>query len=612
MKRCMPIGAGIFILAHFFIPLPALAQPKAPAQEVGSVDLSGKVVFERTVDKSYPVSGDTAQLFVSNKFGAIRISTWDNPVVKVEGIIRVGAENMMQAERYAQTISIEGNHIENYVEVRTLFPEGRPNDAIGGYTVELRITAPKTIALVVENSFGDCYVSDVANDVTLDIEYGVIGLADIDGIARVRAKGDFPLQVAGLPKGGTFFLRSSQATFSGVGGPLTVNNYLGTVSLEKVHDTAQVFVTCDNGPIHFTLPKGAKPYIQATTEFGAIESDVPLKTQVWGRTTTGEIGTKESTQQIELRSSFDSVSIHLQSILPLSDSAQTKPTESVQETIRSTIPITSGKTILVDAMEGIMVAEGVEDLTQVEVEIVRFVRVENIKNAQFALEGLQWKYEDTGAELRIQTTLQEDPAPLGIQEYKMNVRIRYPKTSPIRVIHSADNTSITNAAAPVTVDQKAGDVRVVGASSTVDVISRTGEVLLENTTGSVNVTSERGSIRINQTHGPVRLESKQGKIVIDAPRNSVYARNTGGDIRIIALEGVHGEFDIMAVDGNISMVMPPTSDAWVFLNVEDGKVYSAIPVTGSHERDSHTFQGRLNEATHRVVLETHHGNVVLD
>jgi hypothetical protein len=60
------------------------------------------------------------------------------------------------------------------------------------------------------------------------------------------------------------------------------------------------------------------------------------------------------------------------------------------------------------------------------------------------------------------------------------------------------------------------------------------------------------------------------------------------------------------------MVMPPTSDAWLSLNVEDGDLYSSFPVTGTHEKNRHTFQGRLNLATHRVVLEARHGNVVLD
>ncbi|MFP6596091.1 MAG: hypothetical protein VCC01_01425, partial [Candidatus Hydrogenedentota bacterium] len=87
-------------MAHFFILPAAEAQRSSVAEELGGADLTGKVLFERTLDKSYPVSGEDAELFVSNQFGAIRVSTWDNPVVKVEGIIRVGAENMMQAERY--------------------------------------------------------------------------------------------------------------------------------------------------------------------------------------------------------------------------------------------------------------------------------------------------------------------------------------------------------------------------------------------------------------------------------------------------------------------------------------------------------------------------------
>jgi hypothetical protein len=612
MIRWMPIGAGVLILAHFLFLQPAVAQGGDVAEAMGGIDLTGKVVFERLIEKSYPVSGEGAQLFVSNKFGTVQVSTWDNPVIQVRATIKVGAESLVQAERYAQTIAVEGNHIDNHVEVRTVFPEGKPDTSIGGYTVELQIITPSNIALGIENRFGDCYVSDIMGNVSLDIGYGAIGLTNIGGVARVRAKGDFPLQVSGLSAGGTFLLRSSQAAFSRVGGDLTINNYLGTVTLEKLDPTAQVAVVCDNGPVHLTLPEGAKPFLMATAEFGQIESDVPLKSQTWGRTNTGQIGEETAAQRIEIKSSFDSVFVHLQSLVPLVEHSETQETESVQETIKRSIPISTGKSLLLDAIEGDVTVEGVDGLSQVEIELIRFVRIENVKNAKLALEGLQWDYEDTGNELRIRTLLEEDLTAIGVTESRIDVYIRYPNKTPLKIVHTSDLTKVTGSASSLVVEQKEGIVHIIESAGETEITNRLGDILIEKNSGKIRATTDQGSIRANRTKGDIRLESRRGKLVVDSPQGKVYARNTGGDIRVIALEGVHGELDVMAVDGNISMVMPPISDVWIVLNVVDGNVYSTFPVTGSHEKNTHTFQGRLNAATHRVVLETHRGNVVLD
>jgi hypothetical protein len=69
---------------------------------------------------------------------------------------------------------------------------------------------------------------------------------------------------------------------------------------------------------------------------------------------------------------------------------------------------------------------------------------------------------------------------------------------------------------------------------------------------------------------------------------------------------------VKATNGKISMLIPPTSDALLVLNVKNGKLYSSFPVTGSVQKTTSTFQGRLNNATHRVVLETEGGDIELD
>ena len=606
------IDAGILVLAYFFISSDAVAQTNDVAQPLVAVDLDAKVVFERIVEKSYPLSGATGTLTVTSQYGPIRIDTWDNPIVKLQGIIRVGAETAADAESHAQAISIDGSQTENRVAIRTSYPEAKLDEAVAGYTVELRVTVPREIAVTIENRFGDCFVKDLANDLTVDVRYGLVELSNLDGTVRVRAKGDFPLKATGLHRGGTFFLRSTQASFFDVGGRLTVNNYLGSVTLGDVRENSDVSITSDNGPISYTLPEKNDARVDVYSEFGEIQSDIPLNIRDWGSTSSAHFGDKSASRQVELHVSFESVRIRTPERTAGGKDLNPAPGDSVQDKIQSEMSIAPGKTVLIDAMHGTITLEAVEGTNKVEVKATRRVRIEDVKNAQLALEGLQLAHSETDSEIRIQSSVRENMKSLGVQNYSMNIHVRYPQSSPLQVVHSSGATNIIKPVQAVTVEQKKGSVRVDGASGSVDIANQSGNVIIENSTGRVTVSTQNGSIQTTQTKGTLDLKNRNGKIVVDSPSGKVTARNTGGEIRIIALEGVFDEFDVKAIEGNVSMVMLPDSDAWVFLNVEDGEVYSAYPVTGTHEKNTHVFQGRLNKATHRVVLEAKGGNVVLD
>ncbi|MFP6581188.1 MAG: DUF4097 family beta strand repeat-containing protein [Candidatus Hydrogenedentota bacterium] len=595
-------------MAQFFLLARVDAQP--PTSAMGGIDLTGMVVFTREVENHYPITG-SGQLFVSNQFGAIRVSTWDNPVINMKAVIRVGAENLMQAERFAQTISVEGSHVDDRVELRTVYPDVDDASSVG-YTVELQITVPSTITLAAENRFGDIFVSNVNGQVNINSSYGAIGLQNLGGRVHVRAKGDFPLEVRGLPSGGTFFLRSTQSQFSDIGGTITINNYLGSIHLDQLHETAQVSATCDNGPIRLILAAGAKPSLLATTEFGDIESDFPVTRQRWGKKTLITIQSPDAQQHIELNASFGSILIQSQSLEPLKATKQLAGSEPVREELKATIPFAEGQSLLVDAMGGDVTLEATGVTNEILFEATRFVRVNNVANARKALEGLAWTFDDVGTETRIRTTLESDVQALGITEYKMHLRIRYPKAANLKVVHQSGMTSVHHAEGTVGIEQKSGDVHVVGTAGAVDIAVGAGHVDVRDNTGSVTVTVEEGTIRTQNSKGVLKLEGHRGRIVMESPGASAYVRNTDGDVRIVALEGVFADIDVMTTNGNINMVIPPTSDVLLMLNAENGTVYSSFTVTGSLEKRTQTFQGRLNGATHRVLLQTIQGNIVLD
>ena len=191
-----------FLAAFVLISIHAPAQTRVQQQ---SVDFSGMATVTRPVDKTYPVSG-AARVFISNQYGTVRVVPWGERVVRVQALIRVGAETTAEAERFAQQIDVNGAHVGDRIEVRT-----RYHNVPIGKSTDLEISVPSDASIEVENEFGDVYVEGLAGDVTLDVRFGEIGLRNIQGAVRVQAKGQFRLTAQRLSGGGTFVLRSLSA-----------------------------------------------------------------------------------------------------------------------------------------------------------------------------------------------------------------------------------------------------------------------------------------------------------------------------------------------------------------------------------------------------------------
>ena len=593
-------------MAFFLFCAAALAQD---AKTVQDVDLSGLATFTRVAEKTYPVQ-ETAELFVAHAFGALRVRAWDQNVVRVTARISVWAENAVQAERFAKQIEVAGNHVGDRVEVRTEYPEVAVPSKIG-YEADLEISVPRSAALVLENTFGDVIVAGTAGSLGLDARYGIVELSDLAGEVRVRARGEFPLRAARLDRGGSFFLRSTQAHFRNVSGTLHVNNYLGSVEIRSPGPQVDMDVSSENGPIHLYLPAKSAPRLEALVDFGEIDSDVLLQSETWGETTQARLENADAAQDIDLYASFDSIYIHKREAQPVIEPLDPQVGEPIKEVVEHRFDVASGTVLTIEAMEGNVRIEG-GDVEHLEVIATQLVRVAEIENARMALEGLAVRVEETPGRLTVRTSVQDDMEALGCSDYRVDLTIRCPHATLINLEASSGQTFLLNIGSPIVIDQASGDVRVENIGGSVQVSSRSGDIAAISVAGPATLQTGNGTVTVREVAGSLSITNDQGKTIIESAGANVTSRNRGGDVRIMALEGIHGDFDVAVENGNISLAMPRTADAWLVLNATGGTVYSTVPVTGSSERDVHAYQGKLNAGTHRVLLETHQGSILID
>lgn len=584
----------------------AVAQNSVQQQ---SVDLSGMATVTRPVDKTYPVTGP-ARVYIANHAGTVRIVPWNERVVRVQAQIQVGAPTAAQAERFAQSVDVDGNHVGDRIEIRTRYPEADPKNEVG-YGTNLEVSVPEDASVEIHNAFGDIYVRGINGDVSITARFCAIDLRNLRGTVRVQAKGPLPLVAENLSGGGTFVLRSTDAKFNDVEGSMIVDNYLGGVSVTPGARPLNLDVTCESGPIHLYLGSGALPQLIATADSGNVRSDVVLASETWGGTTTLRNQNPDAEQKIDLFSSFSDVYIHQQALAPAAEPLLAPLGAPITDTLERDYDLLPGTALRLSLMPGEVTIEG-HDGPRVQVSATRFVRVTNVAAARLALEGLAMR-ADFGADyLGITTAVQDDMEALGCTEFRMDVKIRLPRGAPVLLRAKEGPTSIANTVADISLEQELGSVTLNNVQGAMKITLRSGAIDTTNTSGSLDLTANDGDVTVRQSFGPVRVQCEGGNTLVDTPSSAVTAHSKNGDVRLIAVDGVKADYDIETENGNISLAVPEDADAVILLNVFGGSFYSSVPLTGESVKDTHNYQGRLNAASHRILLKASQGNIVID
>jgi DUF4097 and DUF4098 domain-containing protein YvlB len=297
-------------------------------------------------------------------------------------------------------------------------------------------------------------------------------------------------------------------------------------------------------------------------------------------------------------------------------SAQPSPsvsaaTESVRGEVARTLPLDDGAEIVVNAIVGNIVVEGTDDNT-VQVIGEQFVRVASSQQALTALEALAVDVTQTARGIEITTKELEDMAALGTSYHRVDLRILCPRNAQLRIRAASGATTLRDLAATIEVEQAQGTVAIERVDGSINVRNQAGDVSVFDSSGPITVSNRSGDINTRTISGRQTLSNTDGRTIIDAPGNGVVARQSGGDVRIIALDGIHGPHDIRVEQGNISIVRPEWADAEYIVTVEGGEVDTVLPLTGAISRDRIDARGRQNEGTHEVKLTAIQGDVVID
>ena len=581
------------------------------------LDIGKEKEAAHTVDRDFSdqrQTGPSPIVNVTNEFGEIHVDTWEDRVVQVSAKVIVGAESASVAEEVSRAITVSISEQEGGVYIRPIFPEHHRDMGTITKQVNLYITAPRNAQVVSENFFGDTYIRGVDGLVALESQYGIVDLAELGGAVSARLRGEFPLRVLGLEQGGTFQLHGSGAHFGQIAGALRINAFGGSVTVGALEVDAELDVVSESSTTTLVLPVGSAPDLTAVTRYGSITSDLPVARSEQGARILARHGSPDARQRIDISSTFSDVQILFEGEAGATATGGESADKPISETVRENVVVTPYTKIAVEGVIGDIQVVATDD-PGVQIAATRVVWVPSASKATAALEALALRVEQDKSTdtLLIRTVLTADMETLQCSQYRVNLELRYPRHLPVNVVAEEGHTQISGNVAPVVVDQTVGTISAQRFAGPLNLTNKNGGVRITGGTGSVTASARYGDTRFERVRGDVSVTCVQGDTIVDSPGAGVMVRNNLGNVRILALKGVAGDYDVLVEEGDLSLVLGSLPTANLSVAVDGGTIDSAFPLSGQIlGRRKEEFRNYIGEGAHSMQLEARNGDIVLD
>jgi hypothetical protein len=635
-QRC----AKILFLACFFVTLEAAAQP-GMVDRVGSVfdalrerlnqlgektdvvgpsvldflgstdqlDLSALVTQTRMIDQQY-AANKSHTVSLTTQFGAIRVHSWENQVIRVVADISASAHSIEMAEELTKAIMVNVAPGDRFLQIRTIYPDTR---ALGQVDMKVNydVYVPRDANVVCKNDFGDTEVRGIGGTVSIDALGGMVILERIEGAVTVRARGEYPLRATGLLEGGRFVTRGATAQFTDIGGALDVSSIDGMIELRSPRPELRADIVSANGPVHIYLAEGARPAFEAILFGGEIRSDgFPLDYPRRGNPTHARITNPQATQFISVQTSFHNVYLERVGEGGGADRFMQQGPLFSQDLAPMHVPCPDGFELVIAAMPGNIRIEG-DDIEEVIVSATKIVRVERKEDADRAFGAFELRIETEANRLEVRSAMIEETS--RVSSARMDMLIRCPRTVPIQVRASRGLTTLEGTGSVVSIWQGEGSVRAQHHKGPLTLTNQKGDVDVSECEGPVTIQASYGAVDAFSVFGKLDITCFQGTTKIEAAQGEVVSRSQSGDVRVIATELIGGNYDIAAEGGSISIILSPSANATINARARKGTFHnnSPVPFAGTKIRDTENFSGRLNEGLFNMDLTTVDGDIFL-
>lgn len=227
---------------------------------VGAIAGDPTVVKKKTYSRSFTV-GSNEKVSFNNKFGELKINTWDKNEVKVDVTITAEANTDEKAQRILDHITIEDGKRDGGVYFKTKLAKNGPKWEKGekqGFHIDYVAYIPAKNPLNAQNEFGPLVIGDHQGDSWLQCKFGTLTTGKLGNVKKLLV--EFGKANIGSINNGRVDIKFSKASIDHLYGNVDINLEFCDVAKLKV-DNATKELDIKNKYSHL--------YLDVNTNFSA-------------------------------------------------------------------------------------------------------------------------------------------------------------------------------------------------------------------------------------------------------------------------------------------------------------------------------------------------------
>ncbi|MBS4056461.1 MAG: hypothetical protein KGZ82_04000 [Bacteroidales bacterium] len=136
--------------------------------------------YSQTIRKEFNTTAETT-LEITNQFGKVKCENWNKPMVGVVVTITAKTDNKEKADKILAAISVQMEQKNNAIALVTKIGDMPSRNKGDNFNIDFVVSLPETMALSIDNEFGDVVCDRRKGDFELELSYGAYQLQALDG-----------------------------------------------------------------------------------------------------------------------------------------------------------------------------------------------------------------------------------------------------------------------------------------------------------------------------------------------------------------------------------------------------------------------------------------------
>ena len=146
-------------------------------------------VKEKNISKTYPASGN--KLSISNSFGNVEIIAWDKNEIKVDVHIEASSNSEENAQQIFENISVSDSKNGNEIRFKTKIDNDdnrNCRNCKSSMNIDYQIHLPASVALDIENSFGNTIIPDYSGSISVSSKFGKLNSGALNTVKDINVE----------------------------------------------------------------------------------------------------------------------------------------------------------------------------------------------------------------------------------------------------------------------------------------------------------------------------------------------------------------------------------------------------------------------------------------